>query len=100
MTVDDGATSSSSTTTVNGYRCPYDDDPREPDDADKNFPDVDYLDHFNRNDYFGYFDYDDYFDYDPKTMAPESEDPRIRCVTPTLTLYAIYISVSYKIMHN
>ena len=36
------------------------------------------------NDYFGYFDYNDYFDYDPKTMASESEDPSIRCVTPTL----------------
>ena len=39
------------------------------------------------NDYFGYFDY---FVYDPKTMASKSEVPRIRCVTPTLTLYHIY----------
>ena len=52
------------------------------------------------NDYFGYFDYDDYFDYDPKTMASKSEDSSIRCVTPTLNPYTIYISVSYKIMHQ
>ena len=41
-----------------------------------------------------YFDYDDYFGYflsDPRTVASESEDPRTRCVTPTLTLYHISV---------
>ena len=54
-------------------------------------------------DYFGYCDYGDYFGYflsDPKTVVSESEDPRTRCVTPTLNPYIPYICVFYKIMHN
>ena len=43
-----------------------------------------------------YFDYDNYFDY----FLSEPEIPRTRCVTPTLTLNHIYLSVFYKIMHH
>ena len=54
------------------------------------------------NDYFDYFDYDDYIGYflsDSKTTVPNLKILVPMCDPNPKPLYAIYISVSYKIMH-
>ena len=66
----------------------------------RGLPEYDYFHNVDYHDYLDYFDYDDYFDYFDNVdyFLSESEDPLIRCVTPTLTPY--YICVSYRIFSN